>query len=86
MRVHSSNFGPCPDRAQGRPKTKRGAVAAPRFPAAEQVRRYLPFAAFAFGAAFAGAAAVFGAGFAAGLEAAAGFLAAGMVLPLAFHH
>jgi hypothetical protein len=66
-------------------KTKRGAVAAPRFPAAEQVRRYLPFA-FAFGAAFAGAAAVFEAGFAAGLGAAAGFFAAAMVVPLAFHH
>jgi hypothetical protein len=59
---------------------------APRSPAAERVKRYLPFPAFAFGAAFAGAAAVFEAGFAAGLGAAAGFFAAGIVLPLTFHH
>jgi hypothetical protein len=56
-------------------KTKRGAIIAPRFPAAEQIWRYLPFA-FAFGAGFAGAAAVFEAGFAAGLEAAAAFFGA----------
>jgi hypothetical protein len=67
------------------PKIKRGAVTAPRFPAAKQIQRYLPFA-FAFGAAFAGAAAAFGAAFEAGLGAGAAFFAAAMVYPLALRH
>ena len=60
---------------------------APRSPAAKRVECYLPFAAFAFGAAFAGAAAVFGAAFVAGLGAgAAAFFGAAMVYPLALRH